>query len=60
MRQGWKEWADDGFPYLDAANRDKYKFDSRGDDVMTPAHRLGEGLRIHRTGHDRHCHPLLR
>jgi nitrate reductase alpha subunit len=34
MRQGWRDWADDGFPYLDAANRDKYKFTSRGDDVM--------------------------
>lgn len=36
MRQGWKDWADDGYPYLDAANRDKYKFTSRGDDVMIP------------------------
>lgn len=36
MRQGWKNWADDGYPYLDAANRDKYKFTSRGDDVMIP------------------------
>ena len=36
MRQGWKEWADDGYPYLDAANRDKYKFTARGDDVMLP------------------------
>ncbi len=36
MRQGWKEWADDGYPYLDTANRDKYKFTTRGDDVMIP------------------------
>ncbi|GIK55612.1 MAG: molybdopterin-dependent oxidoreductase [Chloroflexi bacterium] len=36
MRQGWKNWADDGYPYLDAANRDKYKFTSRGTDVMIP------------------------
>jgi nitrate reductase / nitrite oxidoreductase, alpha subunit len=36
MRQGWKEWADDGYPYLDAANRGKYKFTARGDDVMIP------------------------
>jgi nitrate reductase alpha subunit len=36
MRQGWKNWADDGYPYLDSANRDKYKFTSRGDDVMIP------------------------
>lgn len=36
MCQGWKDWADDGYPYLDAANRDKYKFTSRGDDVMIP------------------------
>ncbi len=34
MRQGWKQWADDGFPYLDAANRDKYKFTARGEDEM--------------------------
>lgn len=36
MRQGWKQWADDGYPYLNAANRDKYKFTSRGEDVMIP------------------------
>ncbi len=36
MRKGWKEWADDGFPYLDAANREKYKFTARGDDEMLP------------------------
>ena len=36
MRQGWKDWADDDYPYLDAANRDKYKFTARGDDVMIP------------------------
>ncbi len=34
MRQGWKQWADDGFPYLDTANRDKYKFTARGEDEM--------------------------
>ena len=32
MRKGWKAWADDGFPYLTAALRTKYKFDSRGAD----------------------------
>jgi nitrate reductase / nitrite oxidoreductase, alpha subunit len=36
MRKGWKEWADDGFPYLDAANRTKYKFDARGSDELLP------------------------
>jgi nitrate reductase / nitrite oxidoreductase, alpha subunit len=36
MRKGWKEWADDGFPYLDAENKTKYKFDSRGLDEMLP------------------------
>lgn len=36
VRRGWKDWADDGFPYLDAANRDKYKFTARGDDTMIP------------------------
>ncbi len=36
MRKGWKEWADDGFPQLDAANKAKYKFDSRGMDELLP------------------------
>ncbi|MBI5949759.1 MAG: molybdopterin-dependent oxidoreductase [Chloroflexi bacterium] len=34
MRAGWKKWAEDGFPGLDAANRTKYKFDSRGTDTF--------------------------
>ncbi|MCC6381895.1 MAG: molybdopterin-dependent oxidoreductase [Dehalococcoidia bacterium] len=34
IRAGWKQWADDGFPGLDAANRTKYKFDSRGLDTF--------------------------
>jgi nitrate reductase alpha subunit len=36
MRKGWQEWADDGFPVLDAANRTKYKFDARGSDELLP------------------------
>lgn len=36
MRQGWKAWADDGFPELDSANQAKYKFDSRGTDELLP------------------------
>ena len=32
VRQGWREWADDGFPELTDANKDKYKFNSRGTD----------------------------
>ncbi|MCP4226119.1 MAG: molybdopterin-dependent oxidoreductase, partial [Actinomycetia bacterium] len=34
IRQGWKEWADDGFPSLsdDPALRDQYRFSTRGDD----------------------------
>jgi nitrate reductase / nitrite oxidoreductase, alpha subunit len=36
MRKGWKEWADDGFPELDAAHKSKYKFDSRGLDDLLP------------------------
>jgi nitrate reductase alpha subunit len=32
VRRGWKQWADDGFPYLTPENRSKYKFDSRGTD----------------------------
>ncbi len=36
VRQGWKQWADDGFPSLsdDPALRSKYKFDSRGTDTF--------------------------
>ncbi len=34
VRKGWKDWADAGFPDLDADNnRTKFKFDSRGSDV---------------------------
>jgi nitrate reductase / nitrite oxidoreductase, alpha subunit len=36
MRKGWQEWADDGFPLLDEANKSKYKFDSRGTDELLP------------------------
>ncbi|MCZ7536579.1 MAG: molybdopterin-dependent oxidoreductase [Acidimicrobiia bacterium] len=34
LRQGWKQWADDGFPSLsdDPALRTRYKFDDRGND----------------------------
>ena len=34
IRAGWKKWADDNFPALDAAARTKYKFDSRGTDTF--------------------------
>ncbi len=36
IRQGWKQWADDGFPSLsdDPSLRDKYKFNSRGSDTF--------------------------
>jgi nitrate reductase alpha subunit len=34
VRAGWKRWADDGFPALDAAARTTYKFDSRGTDTF--------------------------
>ncbi len=36
VRKGWKEWAEDGFPYLDRENRDKYRFTARGDDDLLP------------------------
>ncbi|MBI4671060.1 MAG: molybdopterin-dependent oxidoreductase [Chloroflexi bacterium] len=36
MRKGWKEWADAGFPELDAANKSKFKFDARGTDELLP------------------------
>ncbi len=34
IRRGWKTWAEDGFPDLTAENKKKYKFDSRGTDVL--------------------------
>lgn len=34
IRKGWKQWADDGFPYLTSENKKKYKFDSRGTDEL--------------------------
>ncbi len=37
IRKGWKDWADDDFPYLDAENRDKYSFTARGTDTFVRA-----------------------
>ena len=34
IRKGWKAWADAGFPYLTPELRDKYKFNSRGQDEL--------------------------
>ncbi|MCH7590617.1 twin-arginine translocation signal domain-containing protein, partial [PVC group bacterium] len=34
MRNGWRRWADDGFPQLTDENKRKYKFDSRGSDKL--------------------------
>ncbi|GIW13975.1 MAG: molybdopterin oxidoreductase [Tepidiforma sp.] len=34
IRKGWKAWADDGFPPLDAQARSKYLFDARGRDTF--------------------------
>ncbi|MEE9277284.1 MAG: molybdopterin-dependent oxidoreductase [Dehalococcoidia bacterium] len=34
VRSGWRRWADEGFPPLDAAARSTYKFDSRGTDTF--------------------------
>lgn len=34
VRKGWKEWADDGFPYLTDELKRKYKFESRGTDTF--------------------------
>ncbi len=36
LRAGWKRWADDGFPELTPANRDEYKFTTRGSDTFEP------------------------
>ncbi len=34
VRRGWKEWADDGFPYLTPELRSRYRFDARGQDTF--------------------------
>ncbi len=34
VRRGWKQWAEDGFPYLTKANKQKYKFTARGEDTL--------------------------
>jgi nitrate reductase alpha subunit len=34
VRQGWKRWADDGFPQLTAEKRDTYMFTARGQDTF--------------------------
>jgi nitrate reductase alpha subunit len=36
MRRGWQQWADAGFPDLDASNLAQFKFDSRGTDELLP------------------------
>jgi nitrate reductase alpha subunit len=37
LRKGWKEWADDGYPYLTPELRDRYGFTSRGLDTFVRA-----------------------
>jgi nitrate reductase alpha subunit len=34
LRRGWREWADDGYPYLTRELRDRYRFTSRGTDTF--------------------------
>ncbi len=34
IRNGWRQWATDGFPELTPENKTKYKFDSRGTDTF--------------------------
>ncbi len=34
IRNGWRRWANDGFPDLTPENKKKYKFDSRGTDFF--------------------------
>ncbi len=34
IRNGWKRWADDGFPTLTPEKKTQYKFDSRGTDTF--------------------------
>ena len=37
LRAGWKEWADDGYPYLTPELRERYRFTSRGSDTFVRA-----------------------
>jgi len=37
VRQGWRAWAEAGFPELTQELRAKYKFDNRGEDVFVQA-----------------------
>jgi nitrate reductase alpha subunit len=34
VREGWKRWADDGYPYLTPELRERYAFTSRGTDTF--------------------------
>ncbi len=34
VRKGWKEWADDGYPFLTPELRERYRFTSRGTDTF--------------------------
>jgi nitrate reductase alpha subunit len=36
VREGWKRWADDGFPELTPTARDQYRFTTRGQDKFVP------------------------
>ena len=37
LRVGWKQWADDGYPYLTPELRERYRFTSRGTDTFVRA-----------------------
>ena len=37
VRKGWRQWAEDGYPYLTPELKIQYKFDSRGTDELEPA-----------------------
>lgn len=37
LREGWKAWADDGYPALTPELRDRYRFTSRGTDTFVRA-----------------------
>jgi len=37
LREGWKAWADDGYPYLTQELRTRYRFDARGSDTFVRA-----------------------
>ncbi len=61
LRQGWKDWADAGFPSLtdDPSLRTRFKFDDRGNDTFV-AVSWGEASQLRGPRLDRDCSHLQR